>query len=306
MSRAIALDAPGKVNLVLRVLHRRPDGYRELETVFQMVSLADRVELTLSEGPGAVTLSVDGPDLGPVESNLAWRAAEEFRLAAGLDAGVHIALTKKIPAGAGLGGGSSDAAAVLRGLARLTGFDDPLRLHGIARSLGADVPFFLGPAPIALGRGRGDELTPLQALPEADLVLALPRVHVSTVDAYRSLPDRHGDGNAPDASAHPGARPDEAFLELDWPTVVRVAENDFQPVVSPRVPAVRASIEALSGQGALLALLSGSGGASFGVFEDRAASVAAAEVLTDRHGWPFVPVTTLAALPDIERLSPRG
>ena len=163
MSRAIALDAPGKVNLVLRVLHRRPDGYRELETVFQMVSLADRVELTLSEGPGAVTLSVDGPDLGPVESNLAWRAAEEFRLAAGLDAGVHIALTKKIPAGAGLGGGSSDAAAVLRGLARLTGFDDPLRLHGIARSLGADVPFFLGPAPIALGRGRGDELTPLQA-----------------------------------------------------------------------------------------------------------------------------------------------
>jgi len=313
MSRSVSLAAPAKINLVLRVLHRRADGYRELETVFQMISLADRVVVTvLDEGDDehhGVHLDLDGPDLGPVESNLAYRAAASFIEATGIDRGARIRLTKVIPAGAGLGGGSSDAAAVLRCMAHLTGEGDSGLLHTLASELGSDVPFFLGPEPIALGRGRGEILTPLAPLPAGHLVVALPNLHVSTVGAYQALAKTRvaaeqaetdgGGPTSPEATVL-RTRGDETFQGLDWMAVRTLAENDFEGVVAPRYDPIGASIDGLVKEGAVLALLSGSGAASFGLFEDRGAAGAAASALTARLGWPFVLARTLTALPDFE------
>ena len=156
--------APAKVNLVLRIGGKRADGFHELVTIFQAVSLADEVEVSVKPRPSedsisgadnGVDLFVDGPDLGPTEQNLAWRAASEFLRQSGHRGTVSIHLKKHIPAGAGLGGGSSDAAAVLRCLATLMDFTDREALHEIAARLGSDVTFFLGASPTAIGRGRG-------------------------------------------------------------------------------------------------------------------------------------------------------
>ena len=153
--RSVRTLAPAKINLFLRVLHRRADGYRELETLFQAVSLCDRIWVHIEPADSsAVHLNVAGADLGPGHDNLAWRAAQSFLSYFGMSARVEIDLEKHIPAGAGLGGGSSDAAAVLRCMAALTGVSDDNVLRRVANDLGSDVPFFLG-APLALGRGGG-------------------------------------------------------------------------------------------------------------------------------------------------------
>ena len=302
-SGAVVVDAPAKVNLFLRVLGRREDGFREIETVFQALSLADevRVEATTERDARAVardsvTLEVEGPDLGPPESNLAVRAARRFQEATGFRARVHIGLTKRIPAGAGLGGGSSDAAAVLRCMASLAGFEDEELLHGIACELGSDVAFFVGDSPLALGRGRGEVLTPMAALPEAHLVLALPPVHVSTADAYAALPsDSAGE-----------VRPLDLSAALDWDWVIPLAENDFEAVVSGAHKEVGASLDGLRAMGAEVALLSGSGAASFGLFADRNRAAAAATNLTARLGWPVLVTRTRTHLPSPRRVEERA
>lgn len=165
MRRAISLCAPAKVNLLLRVHGRRADGFHELETLFQAIDFAD--ELTVELAGDEVQLEVVGTDvgvadgLGPVTENLAFRAAEAYRLAAGLDSGVRILLGKNIPAGAGLGGGSSDAAAVLRALDYLTdGAVAGETLLVMGANLGSDVPFFLCGSTLALARGRGGRAHP--------------------------------------------------------------------------------------------------------------------------------------------------
>jgi 4-diphosphocytidyl-2-C-methyl-D-erythritol kinase len=289
----IRVTAPAKINLSLHVLGRRDDGFHEIRTVFQAVDLGDEVCVTRA-GDG-IELDVRGPDLWPVEKNLAYRAAELFREASGEAQGVHIRLTKKVPAGAGLGGGSSDAAAVLRAMAGRSLGPTRRTLMSLGARLGSDVPFFLGESPLARGLGRGEILEPLPPLPPADLVLALPSVHVSTAGAYASLsrpalpagaavPLRH------DASAGAGAG--------SWTEVLGALHNDFQPVVSERHAEVRRSLDALREAGALAASLSGSGGACFGFFADRAAAVAAADALTLEVGWRFVAVRTLTRWPE--------
>jgi 4-diphosphocytidyl-2-C-methyl-D-erythritol kinase len=312
---ALVVDAPAKVNLFLRILHRRKDGYREVETLFQAVSLADEVRVAIADSTvGApISLEVDGPDLGPPESNLAFRATLRFREVTGFGAAIDIRLTKRIPVGAGLGGGSSDAAAALRCLALLAGFVDPAALHRIAHELGSDVPFFLGESPLALGRGRGEVLTPISPLPEAHLVLALPRVHVSTAAAYGAL-SRSRATNADHGSAaaavetdpHGGPRTFGFSTGLDWEEVVQLAENDFEGVVSGAHAELRASLEGLRSEGAVMALLSGSGAASFGLFPDRAQAERASEALTRRLGWPFVPARTLTEAPHPVRAAARA
>jgi len=296
MKRGLAVEAPAKVNLFLRVLQQRPDGYREVETLYQSLSLADRVEVVWDDHePERVGLRVDGPDLGPESQNLAVRAAEAFRAATGLVGSVDIALSKHVPAGAGLGGGSSDAAAVLRSLAQLTGLADEAILEEVARALGSDVPFFLGPSPLALGRGRGEALSWLTPLPRAHLVVALPDVHVATGAAYGALAQRRiVDGREVDP--HEGPRPLD--LEgLSWSRVKALSENDFEAVVASEHAAVRASLTGLREAGATFALLSGSGSATFGLFTSRRRAAAAARALTARHGWRFVPVTTRTEVP---------
>lgn len=264
---SVVAAAPAKVNLRLKVHEREPSGYHRIQTVFCALELADELEVAVDAGRGVV-LDVEGPDLGPADKNLAVRAAAAFLHRAGVERRVRIALRKRIPAGAGLGGGSSDAAAVLRALDRL--LPDTLdedRLHEVGRSIGSDVPFFLSGAPLAGGTGRGDVLAPLPPLPSRPVLLLIPPFPVSTSEAYRWLDeDRERAVVTTDGAAPDGARP------ASWDDAVRQACNDFEGPVFRRHPELRALREALAEAGALVALLSGSGSTVFGVFagEDEA------------------------------------
>jgi len=290
--RAVRAEAPAKVNLYLRVLHRRPDGFHELETLFQAVALSDR--LLVTRGGVGVTLRVDGPDLGPVEDNLVHRAASAFLARGGLAGeGVEIDLEKRIPAGGGLGGGSSDAAATLRCMDALwPGAVPSAALREVAASLGSDVPFFLGSSGLALGRGRGERLESLPPLPTRWLVLVLPPVHVATGSAYAALArPLEGEAALPD-----GGWPPPGWVP-SWTDVEARAVNDFQAVVPAAHPAVAASLQALEQAGARPALLSGSGAACFGLFSGKAEAEEAARETRVALGWPALAVPTLARLP---------
>jgi len=297
---AARMSAPAKINLVLRVLDRREDGFHELRTVFQAIDLADEVQVAW--GGNQVQLDVQGADVGPDVENLAYRAATRFLEARGERRGVRIGLVKRIPAGAGLGGGSSDAAAVLRCLAAISpGPADRAALGRIALSLGSDVPFFLGSSPLARATGRGEVLGPLAPLPTAHVVLVLPPVHVSTADAYRALAEARARGPT---RANP--LPDEEFrsdtgdalpsLER-WSDVEAALANDFEPVIAARHPEVRRALTELVASGARGTLLSGSGSACFGFFPDRAGAEAAARYLSASLGWRCGAVRTLTRLP---------
>lgn len=278
---ALRVPAPAKINLVLRILGRREDGYHDLDTLFQAISLGDEVTLRPATSSG-IHLTVVGADVGPVGDNLAFRAAQSWSDAAGIDPRVTIRLSKRVPAGAGLGGGSSDAGAVLRGLEAMHGA--PLGPSGIAEigsDLGADVPFFCGSAGLARGEGIGERLTPLPALPVRHLIVAVPPVPVPTAGAYGWLA-------AARAPAGPTAEPagatrtteaadpvvDAVRRDLDrlsgsgtpptWHDIDVLASNDFHDVVADRVPDVGAVIERLEAVGLDGVLLSGSGGAVFG------------------------------------------
>lgn len=289
MSRVAEVEAPAKVNLFLRVFDARPDGYHEIETLFQAVDLADRVRVEL--GGDGVRLDVEGARLGAEQDNLAYRAATRLLAELGRSDGARITLEKRIPVGAGLGGGSSDAAAVLRCLAALASvpLDDP-RLRRIGAGLGSDVPFFLGLRPLAAGRGRGDVLEPFAPLPASDLVLVSPPVHVSTGWAYRALDEARrtrGSGGGPALRGRPSS----------WRDVVAEAHNDFQDLVAAAHPEVARALAALRAAGGRVALMSGSGSTCFGVFAERASAERAAEALSADLGWTCRAVRTLTELP---------
>jgi 4-diphosphocytidyl-2-C-methyl-D-erythritol kinase len=289
VNRCASTMAPAKVNLVLRVLGPRGDGYHDIETLFQAIDLGDEVGVELLGS--RVELDVRGADLGPLEDNLAYRAATALRDRLGLQDGVRISLTKRIPAGAGLGGGSSDAAAVLRCMAALLDVGEGGVVREIGVGLGSDVPFFLGASPLAWGRGRGEALEPLEPLPQADLVLVSPPVHVSTAAAYRALDE---DRQAARAS---GASPNPLFTPESWSDLEARLSNDFQKIVADAHPDVARSLDALTRAGAEAALLSGSGSSCFGLFSGRAAARGAAERMRRELGWPCRPVRTLTELP---------
>lgn len=293
--------APAKVNLALFIGAERDDGFHEVATLFQAISLADEVRVKRDPAGGApdggsrIRLVVAGPDLGPEEENLAWRAAEAFLEETGLDGRVSIDLRKSIPAGAGLGGGSSDAAAVLRCLAALTGIDQPSLLTDIASWLGSDVPFFLGPSGTAIGRGRGEMIDAVDPLPERSIAVALPPVHVATGPAYRALAvSRQG---SPPISL-PSLERDVSWAEL----VGGRMTNDFEETVAAHHPPVAKSLSTMRSAGAEIAMLSGSGAASFSLFEsgvDAAAVEAWCVEVSASLGWPVVPCTTLRRIPDV-------
>jgi 4-diphosphocytidyl-2-C-methyl-D-erythritol kinase len=287
----LTLRAPAKINLFLKVLGQRGDGFHDIETIFQAVDLHDRVRVALT-ATGEVEVEVTGADVGPAKDNLAYRAASAVVKAAALRLGVHVHLEKRIPAGAGLGGGSSDAAAVLRGLNTL--LDAPLsprELALIALDLGSDVPFFLGQSTLALGRGRGERLEMIPALPEAHLALVLPPVHVATAWAYRELDERRAGGGEAPCSASGGDVP------ADWAEVAALAVNDFENVVAVSYPEVAESLRALQDAGAAPGMLSGSGAACFGVFGDADTASKAIEEISLRLAWPVRGVRTLTAWP---------
>lgn len=287
MTKRLTVQAPAKVNLVLQVLGKRTDGYHDVRTVLQSVDLCDEVSVEL--GGTEIELDVDGPDLGPLDANLAYRAASAFRAAAGFVGGVRITLKKGIPAGAGLGGGSSDAAAVLACLSDLTGATGRDELHALAADLGSDVPFFLGSGTLAVGTGRGDVLEALPPLPEGHLVVVLTPVQVSTTGAYAALAEARGRALEPPAPVETSAR--------SWDDVRSAACNDFEEVVASMHPEIERALGALSDAGAAFALLAGSGGACFGFFDDRDQAVRVATDLSEELGWSCVPVRTLVERP---------
>ena len=249
------VTAAAKVNLALEVLDRRTDGYHEIATVMQTVDLADR--LTLEESD-ALELRCAASDVPTDETNLALRAALALREAAAVKRGVRIALDKRIPVAAGLGGGSSDAAAVLLGLNRLWGLRWSMaRLAEVAVTLGMDVPFFLrGGA--ALGTGRGERLRPVAGAPLA-LVLANPGVGVSTAEAYgRVTPAMYSDGTR--------CRAVIAALRSRRPARVAASlYNGLEGAVTPAHPGIARMRAALLAAGALGAVMSGSGPTVFAI-----------------------------------------
>ncbi len=288
MSPTAVVTAPAKVNLLLRVLGKRPDGYHDIDTIFQAIDLADEVAVRL--GGSGVRLDVAGADLGPVEDNLAFRAAERLIAEVGFDGGCDIHLVKRIPSGAGLGGGSSDGAAVLRCVAPLLGLAvGDARVARVAAELGSDVPFFLGASPLARGQGRGELLEPLEPLPAADFVLVSPPVHVATAGAYQAL-SRSRLGAAPP--------PTPATAPLSWAEMARFASNDFQAMIAADHSEVGRAIHALEAAGASFALMSGSGSAVFGLFPDRTSAERVTADLTSRLGWACRAVRTLERLPE--------
>ncbi len=264
-------QAPAKINLDLRILATRADGYHELVTVFQSLALADVLALVPWEG--GFDLACASPGVPADRSNLAWQGAAAVANATGrsLD-GWRLVLTKHVPSEAGLGGGSADAVAAARLLLAAWGetWDDQ-RLRDVLAPLGADVAYFVSGG-TARGRGRGDRLEALADVPRLPVTIVRPDAGVSTREAYGWF-----DAAPPVQPASMLEAPaDPGDWRLMWPRCV----NDLQPAVEARLPAIAAAVTRLRAAGAVLTLMSGSGSAVFGLFTDAEAARLAAT------GWP--------------------
>jgi 4-diphosphocytidyl-2-C-methyl-D-erythritol kinase len=261
MSQRLAVTAPAKINLWLRIFGRDAKGFHTIESLFQLVSIAD--ELVIERTLSGVTLAGAPPALGPAEENLAVKAAHQYLRAAGLQAGVAITLRKEIPWNAGLGGGSSDAAATLVAMNQLFGQHLTAGdLMELGAGLGSDVPFFLTGAALALGWGRGERLLALPPLPPLPLLVVPPPAPVRTADAYAWLDkDRGGEHTGEFAAVVPSAS------LTSWAEVRRQSHNDFEPVVAGRLPAIGHWLDRVRGTDAFLVRLAGSGGGIVALYE---------------------------------------
>ena len=266
----LAVRAHAKINLDLRIVGRRDDGYHDLRTIFQSVALHDR--LVFRRRPGPFEIESAAADMPADRSNLVWRAAQGLWSASGRNGdvrGVHVTVEKRIPSQAGLGGGSSDAAATLMALNELwrSRFDAG-DLGRLGASLGADVPYFLLGG-TALGLGRGETLYPLPDVPSMGVLVVKPSFGVSTADAYRWYA-----GTARQPSRNVQA------LAVPWYPGPLVIANDLEAVVMRHHPELVAVRRALLQKGAEVALMSGSGSAIFGLFPTVERARAAAAGLT--------------------------
>ena len=260
-ARIASLPAFAKINLSLKVLGKRPDGFHELRTVFQTIGLKDTLEFEFT--PGRKT-SIELEDALAIDNNLVVRAARLFFEAKKVHGTLKMRLTKRIPMGGGLGGGSSDAACTLLALPALTGRKADLgELTALGMQLGSDVPFFLmGGA--ALGLGRGEELYPLPEPKPLPVLVLAPNLHVSTPEAYRAL-------GRPALTEVDGIATLKTFQSFVWQAYcAQAAENDFEDAVFRLHPELAGWRRKLERHGAHSARLSGSGAALFGVFPDRA------------------------------------
>jgi len=273
--RSMRLPAFAKINLCLHVLDRRPDGYHELRTIFQTISLCDTLELSLNPGPGRVEIFVksNDPQLPLGRENLVSRAIEALAPEIGFRGRVSAFLNKKTPVARGLGGGSSDAAAALIGMLRLTETKLPLpRLMEIAAGLGSDVPFFLFGGR-ALAVNRGDEIYPLGDTPRRSVVVVSPEgLGVSTRDAYQWL--------SAELTNREKAPTIWKFCALCWSRQGTLS-NDFEGPVFSRYPRLKQIRDGLLEQGAADAALAGSGSAVFGLFQNPARARRAARAFPE-------------------------
>ena len=283
------LPAFAKINWVLRVLGRRADGYHEIRAIFQTVTLHDRLTFT-SRGDDRLHLTCDAPGIPVDEKNLVHRAAMALRRRHGIKRGASIHLEKRIPAEGGLGGGSSDAAVALLGLAHLWRIEtDRRELAEIGASLGADVPFFLTGG-TALGVGLGTEVSPLPEATAQHLLIVTPEAKVSTAKAYKAL-------NQPALTKADG----DIILsiscaEAQFPGSLHDAlANDFERVIFRLEPEIERAKNALVRAGARGALLAGSGSSVFGIFDNGEARARARLALQNEAvGWRVFSCATLS------------
>lgn len=287
----LEIQSPCKVNLILNILGRRPDGFHELETVMMPVPLTDRLEFRTR--PSGIVLACNHPELPVDGGNLVYRAAERFLAAASVADGVEIRLDKRLPLAAGLGGGSANAAVTLRALNEL--FGHPLaaaRLVEIAAGLGSDIPFFLqdGPA-LATGRGeRVETLEPFLAWKGCGLILVHPGFGVPTAWAYQTL------AGYPEAV---NGRPGRA---AEWVSVLRSGDragacrglyNSLEAPVLPKYPLLRVFQDFFREQGVLGVLMSGSGSSTFAITSDGTAAEGIRERFVARFGDSCWTATTV-------------
>jgi 4-diphosphocytidyl-2-C-methyl-D-erythritol kinase len=233
-AREARVEAQAKLNLFLRVFAREASGYHQVETLFCRIALSDTVSVRIDSSGRSLECHGErypAGGLGPVEKNLAWRAATAYANAAGFPESFHVSIDKRIPVGGGLGGGSADAGAVLRALNALNPRPVPRdELLRLAATLGADVPFLAqDTATLAIGRGYGERLELLPALPSRAVWLLIPDEAVGTADAYRWL-DEAGRANEAPLVGDRGI--------ANWRAVAAVATNDFEPVVGARIPMI--------------------------------------------------------------------
>jgi 4-diphosphocytidyl-2-C-methyl-D-erythritol kinase len=287
LSQPIKLPAFAKINLGLRVLDKRADGYHELDTIFQTVSLHDTLNL-LPADDSQIIFSCDDRTLPTDAQNLVVRAARALQQRFAPAKGACIRLEKKIPARAGLGGGSSDAAVALMGMVRLWQLNPSVEeLKQIAAKLGADVPFFLHGG-TARGTGIGDRLEPLPDAPEAFLLIIKPNAHISTADAYKRLDERaltsQNSKTILSRSAAQKVFDISSFASL---------QNDFEAIAFGLETEIERAKAALLRAGAGGALLAGSGSAVFGVFDSEDAQRRAIQAIELEAGWRVFPCRTV-------------
>ncbi|HYU08649.1 MAG TPA: 4-(cytidine 5'-diphospho)-2-C-methyl-D-erythritol kinase [Gemmatimonadales bacterium] len=271
----LRVAAHAKVNLFLRVHARESSGFHQIETAFALLEFAD--ELVVRRTAAGVALQLDGPDLGPAEENLAVRAARAVLNATGNRFGVAIELSKRIPVRAGLGGGSSDAAAALHAVNALAGNAVPRHelLHFGAK-LGSDVPFFASGAPLALAWGRGERQFRVPAPPAAPVLIAVPPIAVATPDAYKWWDEQ----NPSPTSRGPVTLDAEALAT--WGSIGRLGGNDFETVVFGKHPQLRTLYERVAETGPVWVRLCGSGSALAAVYKKESERDDAAQRLGEK------------------------
>jgi len=277
LEKSIRLRAFAKINLGLRILAERPDGYHEIRTIYQTIALHDRLEISLRKAGEGIRFECDNPEIPSGRENLVYRACDLWRRARGFRGGVRARLEKMIPAGSGLGGASSDAAATLEGLERLTGEKLPPRLRfSLAAQLGSDVPLFLLGGRV-LGCGRGEEVYPLPDLPPRKCLVVFPGFPISTAEAYREAGLRLTSQGKARSINNVGAWPQ--FPLMNWGP----AENDFERVVFAKWPELARLKRHLIRAGAEIASLTGSGSAVYSVFESTRQMLHASKLIP--KGW---------------------
>ena len=282
MKKTITVNCPAKINLSLDVLGKRDDGYHNLSMIMQELSLADVIHISVSEGTQKIELSCSNPHVPIGSDNIASKAAEMFLSETGKSCHVEIHIEKNIPMGAGLGGGSSDAAGVLKALNTL--FDAPLsteRLCEIGAKLGADVPFFLYGGSM-LAEGIGTVLSKVPALKGAFVLLAKPQFSVSTPFVYKNL-------KLTEETLHPDTKAVISALDSgDLEALAKSTGNVLETVTSSMHPEIEEYKKIMVENGAVYSLMSGSGPTVFGVFEDRQKAEASAEILKNKTDEVFV------------------
>lgn len=268
----MVFTAPAKLNLYLKVIGKREDGYHEIETLFERISLADELSISI-EGQGTI-IECDDPSIPTDEDSLLARAVRSFAEAARRDIGVKVMLKKRIPVSAGLGGGSSDAAALLKGLNQLSGFPIGKKaLSDIGGSLGADIPFFMEEVSFGIGKGRGDIITGMDIKQDIWHILVNPPFEVSTKEVY---------GKVPAFTLTKVGGVDKMVSVFsdknDVQSLVENLHNDLQQIVLREFPQLKEVFNSLLDSGARGALLSGSGPTVFGIFDPERVSEAADKI----------------------------